>query len=54
MHDVNENPVESSEDEEVSYTKKDFMSDQTIRWCCSNLRNRRWSCIMAPQRFMSE
>jgi len=33
MQDVNENAVESSEDEEVSYTKKDFMSDQTIRWC---------------------
>ena len=30
--DFNENEVEGPE-EEISYSKKDFMSDQTIRWC---------------------
>ena len=32
MSDIYENEVEGPE-EEVSYSKKDFMSDQTIRWC---------------------
>ena len=33
MSQIHESPPEGQQEETPTYTKKDFMSDQTIRWC---------------------